>query len=411
MTKNNQIENVILSFEQVDNEVMETKIGNKAINLIKLNKAGFPVPFGYCITNYAYEYYLKNDEILPGLIQDIIEIKKKLGSKIAIRSSANYEDCNNLSMAGIFDTCFVYDDDKIATAIKKIYMQSRSNEVTKYLNLYGININNLKLSLIVQELIDSDVSGVIYTGIEDDGLLIQYFDGYDENLLDGSAEGSIILLDKSGQISKSNGFDLRPLSSNAISLLNKYAHSIKEFYNGVNQDIEFSYKNGKVYILQSRPLTTDLGNVEIKQTPQECLKLVKQKLKMLVEKEKSELGTYTAIFSDSNYSELLPRPTEMDIGIYTYIFTGSDGVSGATQKARNEMGYLNGNESIGIISCIGGRTYFSISRNAALYHIGFPKNKKEYFTTLVNEYLKAIEKKTSKRIISPNGSLSSGSNH
>ncbi|MBA9088678.1 hypothetical protein FHR92_005196 [Fontibacillus solani] len=97
------------------------------------------------------------------------------------------------------------------------------------------------------------------------------------------------------------------------------------------------------------------------------MEITKQKLLDLAQKEKDELGTRTTIFSDANYSELLPNPTEMDIGTYMYIFTGIDGVPGATQKARNEMGYLNGHESIDIINYIGGKAYFSIARNAALY--------------------------------------------
>jgi hypothetical protein len=55
------------------------------------------------------------------------------------------------------------------------------------------------------------------------------------------------------------------------------------------------------------------------------------------------------------------------------------------------MGYEAGDETIGIIQYIGGRTYFTIGRYAGLYHIGIPETKNEYYSTLVNEYLEAIQ--------------------
>ncbi|OPH47986.1 hypothetical protein BC351_39040 [Paenibacillus ferrarius] len=381
----------LLSFEQVGDENW-ARVGNKAYNLAKLQKAGLPVPEGFCIPIEVYKHYLQYDEILPCIADEIVKVKQNLGGKIAIRSSANIEDGDNLSMAGVFESCFVYNDYDIIDTIKRIFEQSRSVEVVDYLKIHNIEHHELELALIVQRLVESDYSGVIYTGVNDGQLLVQYFNGFDSNLLDdGTTKGSSILINTDGYITTSNGFDLRPLSAKLIQEIYHYSTFIKNHYDGINQDIEFSCKNDRVYILQTRPMSSQMGNIYIHETPAECLESTKQKLLNLVQAEKIELGTNTAIFSDANYSELLPSPKEMDIGLYTYIFTGLDGIPGATQKARNEMGYLNSDESIGIISYIGGRTYFSISRNAGLYHIGFPASKQAYFSTLVNEYLEAIE--------------------
>lgn len=391
------IDKIIVPFDFIDVNDKNFSIGNKALNLCFLKQNNIPIPDGYCITEDLYKYYLKNNEIPSTFIKKLIEIKKELGDKIAIRSSANYEDGDTTSMAGIFESYFVYDDEEIENAIINIFNQSRSEKVLDYLNLCNINFNDLQVSLIIQQLIESDYTGVIYTGVNKNDLLVQYYDNCDSNLLDDSTNvGSILLINKEGYIEKSNGFDLRKVSNYVVNDIHYYSNRILKLFNDIDQDIEFACKDDKVYILQSRTLTTKLNKISIDETLQQCLESVKIKLHKIAEKEKKQLKTKTAIFSNANYSELLPKPTEMDIGIYTYIFTGCDEIPGGTQKARNEMGYLNGKESIGIIFPVAGRTYFSISKNASLYYIGFPYKKEDYFSILVNEYLQTIENNPSK---------------
>ena len=391
MENKTRIKEIIPYENALESEYCE-HIGNKSYNLAKLHKH-FPVPEGYCIVDTVYEQYKKTGKINKEIIDSVEKIRKEFDGAIAIRSSANCEDGNTLTMAGIFSSKFVTKEEEIELAIKEIYDDSGSSAVEDYLVMQNIQKEQVKVGLVVQKLIKSEVSGVIYTGINNDNLLIQYYEGYDENLLDeGTSIGTTIIVNQEGEIRQSNGYELCPIPAKLIKDLAGYAYDIRNFYQGVEQDIEFSIYQGNIYILQSRTLTTDLGVVDITETEAECLETLKHVLRKKIKQEKEEFGTETAIFSDSNYSELLPKPTPMDFGIYGYIFTGIDGIGGATQAARNEMGYLNGKESIGIIQYIGGRTYFSITRNAALYYIGFPDTKEEYNQILVNDYLDQIRK-------------------
>jgi phosphohistidine swiveling domain-containing protein len=379
--------NCVYSFENV-NSLIASKIGSKAANLAKLKNAGFPVPPGYCITEDAYVDFIKNNKISDKLIDEIKKLKSSLGGAIAIRSSANCEDGAELSMAGVFESKYVYADEDIPGAIERIYLQAQSQDVERFMALHGKPHADIRMGLIIQQLIEPDASGVIYTNVNGCCSLIQYIKGFGASLADGIAHGAAILAAPDGSVEQSVGW---LLPANIIKALLYHSNKIEALFPGASQDIEFAYKKNNIYILQARPLTTDLGTVDLQETPDECLEATKNKIRELIAKEKLEMGTPTAIFSDANYSELLPRPTAMDIGLYTYIFTGSDGIPGATQRARSEMGYQNENEAIGIITCIGGRTYFSVARNAALYHIGFPETKQEYFSTLVTEYLKSVE--------------------
>lgn len=380
----------LLSFDLIDDHVL-SRVGGKGTHLVLLQRAGLPVPAGYCIPIDVHEYYAENNELPHGLIAEIVAAKNSLGGKIAIRSSANCEDGTDLSMAGVFQSHYVYEDTEIPSVVEQIYRQSHSQEVEQFLDLHGKSSHDVKMGVVVQELIEPESAGVVYTGVNGDNILVQYVDDFGASLVDGLAQGSSLLVSRDNKILESSGFETRPLSSSVVRQIAQYARIIEDLFSGVSQDIEFACRDGVVYILQARTLTADLGRVDFKDTPEDTLEATKRKIRRLVAEEKRELGTPTAIFSDANYSELLPRPTEMDIGIHMYVWGGSDGIPGAKQLGHSAMGYSVGDEANPIITYIGGRTYFSIARNAGLYHIGFPETKEEYFSTLVREYLDAVQ--------------------
>ncbi len=381
---------LIYSFDQVTDSLLP-QVGGKAANLVLLKRAGLPVPTGYCVPINTHQLYLEHAELPDGLIESIARVKRSLGGKVAIRSSANCEDSAELSMAGVFQSHYVYDDADIQRVVEQIYRQSRSKEVDEFMRLHGRTAEDVKMGLVIQELIEPEAAGVIYTGVNGDGLLVQYVDEFGARLVDGETRGSTILVGNDHTILQSTGFETRLLPTSTVSQLVNYSRTIKNLFPDAPQDIEFASRDGYIYILQARPLTTDLGNVELGESPEDTMEATKRKLRQMVTEEKKELGTKTAIFSDGNYSELLPKPTEMDIGIYMYVWGGSDGIPGSTQLGRQAVGYQIGDEAIGIIQYIGGRTYFSIGRYAGLYHTGIPETKQEYFSTLVNEYLDAIQ--------------------
>lgn len=381
----------LLSFDGVDLPDV-SKIGGKAANLILLRRAGLPVPAGYCIPTNVHEQYMEHGSIPEGLVAEITEAKRLLGGKVALRSSATCEDGSQLSMAGVFESIYIYDDKQIAASIEQIYNQAHSKDVENFMALHGKSSADVRMGLVVERLIKPELSGVIYTGVNGDKTLIQYIDDFGASLVDGKTLGSALILDEDGRIAESTGFEMRPFPKDAISQIRRHTQTIKTLFPDMRQDVEFTYGDGVVCIVQARPLTTDLGKVELTETPTECLELhTKERIRKLMAREKAELGTKTVVFSDANYSELLPKPTEMDVGLHMYVWGGSGGIPGAKQIGHSKMGYQVGPEAVGIIHYIGGRPYSSIARYAATYYAGFPETKEEYFRTLVNEYLEVIQ--------------------
>lgn len=386
----------IKTFDQISESDREV-VGSKALHLAIMDNNGIAIPIGVCISTASHDYYLENGAIDPTLSSELAVIRSSLGGQIAVRSSATCEDGVDISMAGVFDTYYLSDEDQdVGAAITAIYEQSRSVEVTDLLAIHGYEPDYVRMGVVVQRLVPADQSGVLYTDVAGGSMLVQYVDGLGADLVDGLREGSSILVNPTGTITQSKGFTANPLSTENIQQLNTSAQTIKQFFGGLPQDIEFAIENERIQILQARPLTAELTGVELYETPAETLKAVKAQLAGLIQSEKAELGSEIVIFSDSNFSEIIPRPKEMDIGVFAYIFAGIDGIEGAIQIGRKQMGYPLGEQSVGFMHLIGGKPYFSLARDAHTYYAGFPASIDEYDQSLVAEYLKAVEDDPSK---------------
>ncbi len=240
--------------------------GGKAANLSKLTISGLNVPPGYCVGFDAYEYFLTHSKIPQELIEQIYHWKKELGGKIAIRSSASCEDGETLSMAGVFQSEYVNSDEEIVKAIEKIYHSAKNPEVIDYLSIHGISPENVKMGLVIQELIEPNFAGVIYTGLgkKRDRTLIQYVNGLGEKLVDGKDAGQSLVIDSLGGINELGGPKKEEkINVSDISQLVRISKFISKLYGKSNQDIEFAIKGNEIFILQARPLTGRLPDIEL----------------------------------------------------------------------------------------------------------------------------------------------------
>lgn len=148
------------------------EVGGKAANLGELIKFGFNVPKGFVCTakenkNNIYNMY----------------DKLKL-DKVAVRSSAICEDGTQNSYAGQFETFLNIDKEEIIKSVEKCYESNRSENIKGYINEKNIVDDNTKVSVIVQEMIDGDISGVMFTKNPvsgDDTIIIESVLGWGKN--------------------------------------------------------------------------------------------------------------------------------------------------------------------------------------------------------------------------------------
>ncbi len=372
------------------------EFGGKAANLAELQNAGFPVPKSIYIDRGVHEHYLETGQLPADFIAEFTKIRDSLGGEIAVRSSANIEDGSDLSMAGIFDTHYITVESPDELALKRIveiYEQSRSQQVAEVLALHDIDVESVKIGIVLQQLIRPKYAGVIYTSSQTGQIIVKYIDDFGKALVDGDKAGSEIIIDyETGHIASSAGMDDVPIAIEKVTEIADIARRIDSHFAGINQDIEFALDSNtdSLYILQARTLTTDIGPIETEVTVMDVLERTQNRSRRLMNKEIKELETNGAVFSDSNFSELLPAPTEADFGVFAYIFTGSDNVAGAIQIGRRDVGYLVGDETIGFAHYIGGKPYMSIARDAGTFFNGIPEDRQEFYRTLVNRYLDDI---------------------
>lgn len=222
--------------------------GSKAVNLTFLMQEGFNIPDGFCIST-------KINKIDKKIKDEIIKRFKKLNSKVAVRSSAIVEDSKKVSFAGQFDTFLhINSEARLLNAIKKCWKSVKSKRVMAYLKNNGIK--NVKMAVIVQRMIAPDFAGVIFTvnPINKKDILIEVIKGLGDKLVSGKITPATLYVDKNNfRIKKKSG--LLEIKETLIEKLAKIASKIEKI-NNYPQDIEFAIKGSKIFILQSRPITT-----------------------------------------------------------------------------------------------------------------------------------------------------------
>ena len=225
-------------------DINSNYIGGKAKNLAILAQNSFPVPYGFVISTKAFE----NNKLKKESLEEIERLlnEEKL---YAVRSSAMVEDSINESWAGQFETFLNVKKDSI---IDKIYEchNSKKERAISYANKKDV----FDIAVIVQEMVDAEYAGVAFsknpiTG--DDEIVTEYIDGLGEELVSGKKDPIQVIINK--DLDKNTiPFDILKLES--------YVLKIVKVFKGVPQDIEYAISTEKIYILQSRPITTNVSS-------------------------------------------------------------------------------------------------------------------------------------------------------
>ncbi len=177
-----------------------TSVGGKGLNLIKLARAGFPIPNAFLIPTECYREFLHQNQ-LDSLIQDSLrdldftapaalsaaeaEIRTQfergalspgirsaleiawrwLGAHpVAVRSSATAEDLPEMSFAGQQDTYLnIIGDEALREAVVKCWSSLWTARAIAYRARNGIPQQDVALCVIVQNMVPADAAGVMFT--------------------------------------------------------------------------------------------------------------------------------------------------------------------------------------------------------------------------------------------------------
>lgn len=253
-------------------------VGGKGSSLIQLFTAGLPVPDGFIVTtNVGKESSLQ-------LQTSIMAAFDSLGAdRVAVRSSAVAEDSQEASWAGQFESYLNVTRDKLIESITRCQQSALSIAVNEYAERKSIEKDQLKLAVVIQKMVESEVSGVAFSvnpiTKNTDEVMIEAIYGFGELLVQGMItpdnylvrKDSSEILDKkvahkanmmiyeSGKntekaVSESQA-DEPCLSDEQIVELSNLVARVEKHY-ASPQDIEWALENGRFYIVQARPVTT-----------------------------------------------------------------------------------------------------------------------------------------------------------
>ncbi len=157
------------SFHNLDGsvEASEERFGTKIHILSKLLRETVPVPKGYYFTLDRFSGFLDNEFTTKA--RTLLEIHhEKLvdgdqSMKCIVRSSSSVEDKPNHQFSGLFESrknVVTFED--LFMAIKQCFASKNTDKIRNYAGNFGININDIKLAILVQQQIEPSISGLAH---------------------------------------------------------------------------------------------------------------------------------------------------------------------------------------------------------------------------------------------------------
>ncbi len=259
-------------------------VGGKVASLSKL-AIEFRVPHGFCVTTLAYQNAAAHlTEEVTRAYQALAERSGSAQPSVAVRSSAVDEDGSAASFAGQHETYLnIRGADAVNEAVVRCWQSARSERALAYRRQQGLANADVKLAVLVQQLVASDVSAVVFsanpvTGSRDE-VMINASWGLGESIVGGTVTPDTFVVSKSNlqvmeralaektrmTVAVEGGtreVDVPRILRAQPSLMDEQAVEMArlaitlEATMGYAVDIECAFAGGQLYLLQCRPITT-----------------------------------------------------------------------------------------------------------------------------------------------------------
>ena len=299
------------------------QVGGKGRSLAKMAIAGFRVPGGFYVTTTAYRDFVGANDLQARIIElakpeigkhtlsfdaasesiQALIVKPELSDEIAdelrqayaalegdnppvaVRSSANAEDLPGMSFAGQQDTYLnVRGEKALLAAVRNCWASLWTPRAISYRHQMGIAQDAVAMAVVVQLMVPSDVSGILFTANPATGerseMIINASFGLGEAVVGGQVTPDTFVVDRESLTAKETiigtkeqqivsdgdqGIRLEAiaedergqssLSDDALKELASVALEIEKQYDNIPQDIEWGIADDTLFLLQSRPIT------------------------------------------------------------------------------------------------------------------------------------------------------------
>ena len=288
-------------------ELRREDLGGKAYNLQLLVEANFHVPGGFVVTARAFREVIakivtdgggwdgidRMSELvrsapLPRIMEDEIlaaaaTLRTITGPALVVRSSATTEDLEHSSMAGQAASFVnVVTDDELLQAVKGCWASLFTRETITYHSSLSPAGDFPEMAVVIQQLVPAHRAGVLFTLNPVTGDTSQFLAsaswGLGETVVAGRAADTVVLDRKDGAVvdqeiaekkerlvpAKGGGTARLPVPSKLVNcpvVDESFARTLVEVATRVEkvfqtpQDLEWAEWEGRVYIVQTRPVT------------------------------------------------------------------------------------------------------------------------------------------------------------
>lgn len=333
----------LLPFEQIT-DADAARVGGKGHSLGR-SAAGLPVPPGFVVTTDAYRRLQPTGvRVDTDFVTRFADALRQLGDgPVAVRSSATGEDGSETSFAGQQETILgVRGLDAVLDAVERCWASLHTDRAKAYRAKQGVDEAGLAMAVVVQELVPADAAGVLFTrdplDATDRRMLVEASWGLGEVVVSGRVMPDRFTLDRdTGAVldRQLGAKDVRVtaageepvpdadrrrfcLSDSELSQLADLGRRVEAF-DGEPRDVEWAVAGGRVYLLQSRPITVATAADREKALRETILEL--------------RARTYPGgtVWVRYNLSEVLPAPTPMTWAIVQRLLA-ADGGFGAMNR-------------------------------------------------------------------------------
>ncbi|MDQ0756217.1 PEP/pyruvate-binding domain-containing protein [Arthrobacter sp. B3I4] len=282
--------------------------GGKGANLGELARAGFPVPAGFIITTAAYHAMLQDTGLdttlarllaagapgatiraaiaavrMPDPLRGAVReaYRSHCEGAVAVRSSATAEDLPGATFAGQQDTFLnIVGDAALFHAVSGCWASLWTDRAIAYRHQRGIGPEGVAMAVVVQRMVDADVSGVMFSADpvsgRRDAVIVDASPGLGEAVVAGRVTPEHYLLTRRGHLRQwtPGGHEtlVRPVPgggtvevpgtpANRPSLTRRQRAALAGLsrrvaaHFGTPQDMEWAVAGGHVFLLQARPMT------------------------------------------------------------------------------------------------------------------------------------------------------------
>jgi len=363
-------------------------VGGKAVNLARMIGAGLPVPGGFVVTTAAYrEARARDESSLPDdLAGDIVAAWQAMGSPaVAVRSSATAEDMAEASMAGQYETVLdVTDEDALHAAVLHCWASLDSPRTRTYLAEHGIDLDRVAMAVVVQQLVPSEVAGVMFTanprtGSRDE-CIVEGSYGLGEAVVSGMVQPDVYTLRREdGAVLNSRIADKQVwippggdgpcpvddarrgracLSPEDLTKLWELGDTCEAHFGGP-QDVEWALHEGRAILLQSRAITSLEGAA----ATQRVLATERARLRELADEGRGPWVLH-------NLAETLPHPTPLTWSVVGRFMSGRGGFGRMHELAGFQPSQRVCEE--GFLRLIAGRPYMDASLAPEMFFEDYP---------------------------------------